>query len=189
MKQSLRRVLLPTWGQAWGSLGISLAIIGLLYRDQIWQRIRSGSVNTVLGQLGYNNQISGITNSPVVHTLVIVAFWSAIGLVAYTVVWSLINVMIEAKNEVVLETAYTNKSAFVQRARTPLLQLGLAAVLFIGLLVCAHTAFPYWLRLAYAAINATSVVTMAGYAVLAVGGLTINIYALLLLGQLIFWLG
>ena len=189
MKQSFKRVLLPTISQALGCLAVSILLIGFLYRDQILHRIRSGSLSAVLKEIGYSNQLASVTNSPIVHTVVIVAFWSAIGLVAYTIVWSLVNVLIEAKNEVVLETAYTNKSAFIQRARTPLLQLALASALFIGLLICAHIVFPFWLRLAYSGISAATLIAMAGYTLAAVAGMTATLYALLLLGQLIFWLG
>jgi len=189
MKQSFFRVLIPTFGQALGCTGASILLIGFLYHDQISHRIKDGALNNVLGQIGYGNQLASITSSPIIHTLVIVAFWSGVGLVAYTVVWSLINVAIEAKNELVLETAYTNKSAFAQRVKTPLLQLGLAAGLFIGLLFAAHVIFPFWMRLAASAISTQSITTSLGYAVAAVFGTAATIYVLILMGQLIFWLG
>jgi len=189
MKQSFKRVLLPTIGQAVGCLGVAVALIGFLYRQQILQRIQQGSGIQVFGQLNYGETLASVTNSPIIHTAVIIGFWSGVGLVAYTIVWSIINVMIEARNEVVLETEYTNKSALAQRIRTPLLQLALAAGLFVGLLVGAKWVFPFWLGMANTALRATGALPAVGYGLLSVFGMGLTIYLLVLMAQLVFWLG
>lgn len=189
MKPSLRTVLLPTVGQAVGSLLASIVLIVILYRQQIIHRIRNGTSGQLINQLGYGNALSKVTNGPIIHTGVIVAFWSGVGLVAYTIVWSFINVMIEARNEVVLETEYTNKAALAQRIRTPLAQLALAAALFGGLIACAKWVFPFWLNLAATAIT-TDQLWKASLMMLApIFGIALTIYLLILLGQLVFWLG
>lgn len=189
MKQSLKRVLLPTFGQAFGSLAAAVLLIGVLYRDQIVHRVQDGPGAHVFDQIHYGDSLSGVTNSPIIHTAVIVAFWSGVGLVAYTIVWSVINVMIEARNEVVLETEYTNKSAFAQRIRTPLLQLALATGLFSGLLLSAKWVFPFWLGLADMGLRAAGTLQLAGLIAASALGTGLTIYLLVLIGQLVFWLG
>lgn len=189
MKQSLKRVLIPTLGQGLGCLGLSTLLLAFLYYDQIFDRIRSGTKATNLGQISFASQLSSVTQSPFIHFGVIVAFWSGVGLVAYTIVWSIFNVMIEARNEVVLETEYTNKSAIVDRIKTPLTQLALAAILFTGLLLSARIVIPYWLHLAFLGISSTSAIGIVGHLVAAIFGLAATIYLLILLGQLVFWLG
>ena len=189
MKQNLRQVLLPTFGQALGSLTASLLLIGVLYHNEILQRIENGSGTLPLNQIHYGSILAGVSDSPIIHFAVIFAFWGGVGLVAYTIVWSMINVMIEARNEVVLETEYTNKSALAQRLRTPLLQLALAAGLFAGLLASAKWVFPYWLKLADTAFRSTALTQTAAYGLAAVLGTGLTIYILILIGQLVFWLG
>jgi hypothetical protein len=189
MKPSLRKVLLPTAGQALVSLLASIVLIGFLYREQILQRIKNGTSAQLINQIGYGNALSRVTNGPIIHTAVIVAFWSGVGLVAYTIVWSFINVMIEARNEVVLETEYTNKAALTQRMRTPLAQLALAAGLFGGLIACAKWVFPFWLDLAATAISTAQIWKASVMLLAPIFGIALTIYLLILLGQLVFWLG
>jgi hypothetical protein len=189
MNQSLKKVIIPTLGQSLASILVSMLLFLALYRDLFWQRLVSGSLGRAISQVNYGDELSSLTQSPIVHTLVIVGFWSAVGLVAYTIVWSLINVLIEARNEVVLETEYTNKSAFYDRVRVPMTQLALAIVLFVGLYLTAKLTFPFWLSLVYLALTAQSLGVMLLYLLLATLGAAINIYAILLLAQLVFWVG
>lgn len=189
MKQSFLRVIVPTLNQTLSCLGVSILTIGFLYRSQVWQRLQTGALTSVLGDVSVSNRLTEATKSPIMHTFVIVAFWSAVGLVAYTIVWSMINVLIEARNEVVLETAYTNKATFISRAKTPLVQLALAAALFIGLFASARYVLPFWLHLAFTGIYTSNSLMMLADLVAAIIGMAATIYVLLLLGQLIFWVG
>lgn len=84
-----------------------------------------------LGVLGF------LTKVPAANTAVIVIFWSGIGLLAYTVVWALINATIEARNEIVVETEYVNKGRLWDRFRAPLLQAVVSIALF-GSVLCVY---------------------------------------------------
>lgn len=77
-----------------------------------------------LGTLGF------ITKYPAVNTAVIVIFWSGVGLLAYTIVWALINAFIEARNEIVVETEYVNKGRLIDRLKAPILKSLLLIALF-----------------------------------------------------------
>ncbi len=188
-QSSLKSVLVPTFRQAAGCLAASLLVIGFVYRTQIWHRLSQDSLSKSLKNINYGDSLSSITNSPILHTAVIVLFWGGVGLVAYTLIWSLINVVIEARNEIVLETTYTNRSNFNDRLHTPLLQIGLAIALFAGLFLTAKFGLPYWLNLAFMSVNAVSLLLTIGYGLAAVLGLATNIYVLIMLGQLVFWVG
>lgn len=189
VRSSLRNVLVPTVRQAAGCISGSIVLILIIYRNQIWARLTQNSFNQVLKNVNYGDAFSTLTSSPIVHTGVIVVFWGGVGLVAYTIIWSLINVVIEARNEVVLEATYTNRSNFSERLHAPMLQLGLAAALFVGLFLSAKFALPYWLNLAFQAINTTSMLVTIGYSLAAVMGMATNAYVLIMLGQLVFWVG
>ncbi len=152
-------------------------------------RLAKGSISQNLSAINYGGVLTPITSSPIARTSVIVLFWGGVGLVAYTIVWSLINVAIEARNEVVLETTYTNRSDFVSRLHTPLLQFALAIGLFVCLFLTAKYALPFWLGLASRGVSAPGTLMALGLVAGAVAGMAGNAYFLMLLGQLVFWVG
>lgn len=191
MNQSLKRVLTPTPIQAISCIMTSLVVMIALYRDQLWHRIQTatGSVGAELTMLDYSGSLANIVQSPILRTAMIVGFWSAIGLLAYTVVWSLVNVLIEARNEVVLETEYTNRGALWSRLKVPLLQLGLGVALILSIYLSARLTLPLWLDLMSTAMVSVELWQTLVYAAFAILGASVNLYAVIVLGQLVFWVG
>ncbi len=76
-------------------------------------------------------QIKSLGDNKFVNILTIVLFWSAIGLVVYTIIWIAMIILTEARNEVVVETDYVNRGKLKDRIQGPVLQI----VIFIGLLL------------------------------------------------------
>src|SRR5207253_1444341 len=95
----------------------------------------------------YQRHLDQLSNVAAINKFVIALFWSGLGLVAYTLVWGVSNVVIEARNEVVLETEYTNKGSLWRRLVVPMAQAGLALVLLGLLLAEAKWIFPMWISL------------------------------------------
>lgn len=191
MTQSLKRVLAPTPVQAIVCFLVSLVGMVALYREQIWRLIQAGtgSLGAELGAIDYGSGLTSIVQSPILRTAMIVGFWSAVGLLAYTVVWSLVNVLIETRNEVVLETEYTNRGAFVARIKTPLLQLALGVGLIVALYLSARVSIPFLLDLMSTGLASAELWQTIAYSLLAVMGGAINLYVIIVLGQLVFWVG
>lgn len=101
---------------------------------------KSLSSEDYLGSLGF------LSDMPFVNTAVIVIFWSGVGLVAYTVAWALINAVIEARNEIVVESEYLNKGRFWDRYRQPLLKSALVLILFAWVVLNAKWLLPELLK-------------------------------------------
>lgn len=98
------------------------------------------SADDYLGTLGF------LSDMPLVNTAVIVIFWSGVGLVAYTVAWALINAVIEARNEIVVESEYVNKGSLWSRFQEPLLKSALVVALFGWLSANAKWLVPWLLK-------------------------------------------
>jgi magnesium-transporting ATPase (P-type) len=142
---SLIRRLLPSPLQLVGfPIGALLVLSGIFYED-LSRRFFS---RTLLGQslqgADYTSGLLRGIDTPVVHSTVIVVFWSLIGLLAYTVVWGLGNVMIEARNEVFIQTSYVNKGTIGARAGAMGRQLLWATILVIAFLATALVLVPLW---------------------------------------------
>ena len=142
---SLIRRLLPSPLQIVGfPIGAVLVLSGIFYED-LSRRFFS---RTLLGQslqgADYTSGLLRGIDTPAVHSMVIVVFWSLIGLLAYTVVWGLGNVMIEARNEVFIQTSYVNKGTIGTRVGAMGWQLLWATVLVIAFLATAFVLVPLW---------------------------------------------
>ena len=103
-----------------------------------------------------------------------VTFWATVGLIAYLICWSTYNVLIEARNEVTLETKYTNRGHWIGAVET----LGLKAVggmVLIGLVALLKPGLALWLALAIP-IFTTPTMYNTALAGIAVVGLAVQLY-------------
>lgn len=186
MDIDFKRLIIPSLTQALTCLALSLAAFIGLYRDQIGTRLGTKQLTSALKGSDYRQALANLTNNGLSHTVVIVFFWSLIGLLAYTVVWSIINVSIEARNEVVLQTEYTNRSGVANRLKPAFLQIAMAVILFVALIVSAKLIFPFWLNLYYSGLTQTGWGPLVVELITALVGSAANIYFLMVLGQLVF---
>ncbi len=102
-------VLVPTPGQALGSIMAALLLLAGTYSNQLLKRVGIGSTAITAAQDQLHAHVSAILTSPLVSSAALVTFWAGVGLVAYLVSWSAYNVLIEARNEVTLNTGYSNR--------------------------------------------------------------------------------
>jgi hypothetical protein len=123
-----------------------------------------------------------ILESQIASNIALVTFWATIGLVTYLMCWGVYNVIIEARNEVTLETQYTNRQHWGGAVETLALKAG-AAVLLMILLSNFSYGLSFWSALAAPVMDdpSASAVMMVGAGVL---GLALQLYLLVVLIQL-----
>lgn len=186
-RDDIRKILIPTLGQTVASVLISIIILVIIYRELILNKIFGDSAELInFARDSYTARLATLNNNVILNKLAIGLFWSVLGLVAYTLLWAAFNVIIEARNEVVVGTEFTNKARFAQRVKAPLTQISLAALLFIFLGVTGKLLLPLWLDLFH-----TGVLTIPNWhglitTIAAVIGLAANFYLVAIFIQLVF---
>lgn len=178
------RVLVPTAAQALAAVFLALAAIVSLQSHLLLDRlgISTDAIDAAGSQ--FADRFGAVLSSPVTDKVVLVAFWSAVGLIIYLICWGAYNMLIAARNEVALETQYINRShwdgpwgALVVKSLSALLALAYITTFSYGLSV--------WIALA-APIFQTTTLEAALMAVMAVLGLAVQLYSLLVIVQLLF---
>lgn len=84
---------------------------------------------------------------PIVSWATIVLFWGAVGLGVYTLFWLAMAFFTTARNELIVETAFSNRGHFQDRIRVPLIKLLLLGGGLILLLVTINWLAPFWANL------------------------------------------
>ena len=186
-QQSVRNLIMPSLRQVLLALILSLLIFLALYSNLIFTRFFSHSFlsDSNLHQISLQ-PISRLSSLRGAGTVTIIVFYSIVGLVVYLIFLGIINVLTEARNEVVIETAYTNRGTVWQRFRKPGLQSLAAIGLFMLLAVTGFVTVPLWLQLFGFFLTHAS--TWVGWLAV-IGGVTgqaANIYLLLLVSRLVF---
>lgn len=135
-----------------------------------------------------NNQFHAFFDSwlqsPLVSQLAVMAFWAGVGLVAYLICWAGYNALIEARNEVTLKTAYTNRGA----TANPLKPLGIktvAAAALLANLALLQVGIMFWFNL-FGRFSTEQSYMSVIWALLAVFGMAAQLYLVLACIQLTF---
>jgi hypothetical protein len=177
-------IIRPTTAQVLGSLTLALVLLISVQSHQLLSRI--GITQQVIKSSGgaINLHLDAFLRSSVTAQIALVTFWAIVGLVAYLICWGTYNVFIEARNEVTLNTTYTNRGHW----KGPYQTLALKAVSGIGLAVILMTLWPgfsVWAALSSHAI-AQPVISNLLLLLAAVFGLALQLYAVLAFVQLTF---
>jgi hypothetical protein len=132
----------------------------------------------------FHANFDAILRSSVASHLALMTFWALVGLVAYLVCWGAYNILIEARNEVTLNTAYVNRGHW----RGPYETLALKAIAAVGLaiiLVSFFNGLPFWFSLSTPAVSAPTIASV-GLALFGVIGLAAHLYVVFVFIQLTF---
>lgn len=113
----LRQILLPSRRQLLVYAFVSLFFTAIAAQGFITSFItRLARIDAGLFRLVTRQSISDVLkrleNFTGADLLVIAAFWSIVGLLVYLAAISLLNTLINARNEVVVLTEYTNRGSF-----------------------------------------------------------------------------
>jgi hypothetical protein len=182
LRSGLARILTPTLTQV--LVALFLAIGGLLIAQthEIFSRLGISDEAIQVTQQHVTSRFSVILKSALVGDIALVTFWAAVGLVAYLICWGLYNAVIEARNEVTIETQYTNKGHWQGVIETLALK-AVAAVLTLVYVIVFQYGLALWLALASGLFTEFTMGNVLS-AVLATLGMALQLYGLLVLIQL-----
>ncbi len=187
-KEDLQRIFIPTRRQIFLIVGVVLLIFLAFEFNLIILHITQNTIfaNTNL-QDSFATQFEAFSESPLVKLTSLVIFWGGVGLVAYSIIFSIYSVVTEARNETVVGEEYTNKASKKARLTVDFVQAGiLAGIVALGLL-SLNITFPLWIGLMTQGItNIPSDMISAVIQILgAVIGALVNVY---LFKVLISWI-
>lgn len=175
----MKKILAVSYLQFIGaSIFIASTFAVSFYVDIVAKLTGQADISESILRQTLGDQISDFSGIGAVNTLVIVLFWGAVGLAAYTAVWSLANSYINARNGIKVEKEYTNRGNSKERMRIPLYRAGILVGLLVLLMLTLRSLWPTWLGLFgqfLAQVN-VDVVTALGYFVAAYVGALVNLY-------------
>lgn len=144
-KQDYLRILLPTRREFWIVLGLVLTVFIVYEANLIYLRITNDTIFATpeLAQ-SFNNQIDAIfAENFIANRATLIIFWAGVGLVAYSIIWSVYSFVSESKNEIEVSTEYVNQASKSEKLQRTLTQTALlVGIIALGILTINVTA-PY----------------------------------------------
>jgi hypothetical protein len=188
-KQDYLRVILPNKKEILIILAL-VAVVFLTFEfNLIYLKATQNSIfsDTALQQ-NFRDQIDGFfAENKIANTISLVIFWSGVGLVAYSIIWSVYSFITEAKNETEVVGQYVNQETRHEKLQRTLLQAGiLAGIIALGLL-SLNVTIPFFVGLWTNAILIIPAELVNGILQILLGflGMFINFY---LFKMLIDWI-
>lgn len=148
-KEDYLKVLLPNKKEILILLAL-VAVVFLTFEfNLIYLKATQNSIfaDTALQQ-NFRDQIdSFFAENKVANTISLVVFWSGVGLVAYSIIWSVYSFFTEAKNETEVAGEYINQESKHEKLQRTLMQAGiLAGIIALGLL-SLNVIIPFFIGL------------------------------------------
>jgi hypothetical protein len=163
--ERLRTILTPSPMQYVICSLLAVLTFGVIYGSTIIGRFFSGQTATYVEE-SYGAQLVKLNEIGLVRTGVIVVFWAIVGLAAYGAYLIITNAIVEARNEVVINTAYANKGTKLSSFRGAALQLGCGLLLITVVVFSVLVLLPIWSWLFEASIfhdlNVLSIISSLG---------------------------
>lgn len=176
------KIFIPTAFQVIVVSMLSILTLLTIYGPSLFARLLTGEVSTYVGQ-SYTDQLVRLNSVGFVRTGVIALFWALVGLMAYGVYLAVTNAIVEARNEIVIDTEYTNRGAGSNAYNGVFKQLGSGVFLIIIIIISALWLLPVWSHLFETAIFFDLTVMNVFVSIVGVVGLTINQYLIWALFQ------
>ena len=136
-KEDYKKVFLPTKREMWIVI-ILVAVVFMVYEaNLIFLKITR---NTIFSSPGlaesFNNQIDAfLGNNLIANKASLIIFWAGVGLVAYSIIWSIYSFISESKSEVLVATEYVNQASPKERMQRRLIQISaLVGIVALGLI-------------------------------------------------------
>ena len=135
-KQDYLKVLLPTKREMWIVI-VLVGIVFLVYEaNLIYLKITNNTIfsSPELAQ-SFSNQIDAfLGDNLIANKATLIIFWAGVGLVAYSIIWSIYTFLSEGKSEVVVATGYVNQASRGERITRRLIQTSvLAGIIALGI--------------------------------------------------------
>lgn len=186
----LRSIVKPTTAQVLAFILLALILLLASQFTPFLARLGITSAALDVTKTQLNSRLEVVLQSPIAAQAALLAFWATVGLVAYLICWGVYNLLIEARNEVTLTTAYTNRTDYsdTKHWHGPFETLALKASAAVGLAVMLWSlrfGVSFWLALVAGVLSNTTLIS-ALEALLAVFGLALQFYAVFVFIQLTF---
>jgi hypothetical protein len=135
--------LVPSWAGIVFYFFGSMAILAALNLRTLLQAI-ANTQPSVSGEFSQvvSGQIVLYGSLPIVSWATIILFWGTVGLGVYTLFWLGMAFITAARNEVVVETAFSNRGHFQDRVRVPLIKLLLIGGIIMSLFLTVRFGLP-----------------------------------------------
>ena len=101
-------------------------------------------------------QLKFYTDNQIVSWITIVLFWGTVGLAAYTLFWLGSAFVTAARNEMIVETAFSNRGHFWDKVRVPMIKLVMLVVISILLIFAIRFGAPVFSGLFAAGLSEVS---------------------------------
>lgn len=179
-RKDFLRIILPTKKEIIVILSLVLVVFLTFEFNLIYLKITRNSIfaDTAL-QMNFRSQIDAVfADNKVANTISLIVFWSGVGLVAYSIIWSVYSFFTEAKNEAEVSEKYINQENKHDKLQRSLVQTGILAGLVALGLLSLNVTIPFFVGqwtyaiLALPSNIATSILQILGGAV----GMSINFY-------------
>lgn len=143
--QSKRAIsyLVPSWAGVLSYVLITLIVL-LVFNVRILTQAIANTQPEVSSQFTevVQQQLKFYGDQIVVSWLTIILFWGSVGLAVYTVFWLGMAFVTAARNEMVVETAFSNRGHFQDRIRVPLIKIILIGAILISFILVLRFGLP-----------------------------------------------
>lgn len=180
--ETVKKIFIPTPGQAIASFAIALGLIVIAYRNLLISAVAQRSyVPESDIALAVSQQLEMISQYPYVERLSVGVFWAVVACVVYLAYIVLGNVLIGIRNDYIIDTQFKNEEGnWRYRIRSFGTKLGWLILLVGLILFTVTTTARYWLMLVGDALVPFAEIPV-WYAAIGLIGLAINIYLIWML--------
>lgn len=179
-KSDYIKLFLPSRREIW-VISVLVLIVFLIFEGNlIYLKITQNSIfsDTKLQENFYDQVTAIFGENSIANLISLVVFWAGVGLVSYSIIWSIYSFFSEAKNEVVVNEEYVNQASKHEKLQRDLVQAGiLAGIIALGL-VSLNVTVPYFISLWTSGILAMPSEILLGVGLILGGflGLAVNFY-------------
>lgn len=181
-KETIKALLIPTTGQAVGSMVVAIAIIlvmqgGLILSTLLRKTaVPEDNLGIVVAEF-----LTNLSHLPFAERVAVGLFWAIVASLIYVGVVGLNNALISARNEFVIDTQFTNKGGRIAYLAKLLLLRASWLILLIGAVFFTLTIFfPQWMLMIEQSLSGDP----SGQwllSILAIIGLSFNVYIIWIL--------
>ena len=179
-KKDYLRVLLPTKKEILIISSLIFVIFLTFEINLIFLKLTQNSIFSDSSlQQNFRGQIdSFFAENKITNTISLIIFWSGVGLVAYSIIWSVYSFFSEAKSETEVAGDYVNQESKHDKLQRSLVQAGILAGLIALGILSLNLTMPIFIGLWTSGILAIPKDLIIGVLQIAAGrvGMAVNLY-------------
>ncbi len=149
----LRDITFPSLARIMTYFALSVTILVVVNWRNIINAFNNHTVDAQPFFKTLPTYIAQYTDNQIVSWMTIVLFWGSIGLAAYTVFWLTMAFFTAARNELIVETAFSNRGHFWEQVRVPLMKLVMLIAAAVGIILTLQYGVPVWNNLFATALH------------------------------------